>query len=55
MSKVIDSVNGAQILPDVRDQQAEVTAWVAQQCIGADQRSKYAVYADMARRLAVVA
>lgn len=47
--------NNVQILPDVKDERAEVFAWVAVQCLSADSRRRSPVLADMAARLVLVA
>lgn len=53
MSRVLH--NNVQILPDVKDERAEVFAWVAVQCLSADSRRRSPVLADMAARLVLVA
>lgn len=45
--------NGAQLLPRVGAQAATMSSWIAETCISADHRTKYAEYRVTAARLVV--
>lgn len=53
MSRLLQASNGAQVLPNVRDERATVTAWAAYCCLNADHRITRPVYAELARTLEV--
>jgi len=52
MSVVVEQ-SGAQVLPDVRDQRAEVTAWFAHLAADADLRTRSPLFRELAERLEV--
>jgi hypothetical protein len=54
MSRVVEG-NGAQVLPDVKDPQATVSAWSAHLAADADMRVKFGSYALLALSLKVEA
>ena len=54
MSTRLIQVNGAQVLPEVGDQRATVTGWVAFSAADADQRRRSSAYAEVAANLIIV-
>lgn len=50
MTRLVDG-DGAQILPDIRDEHAKVTAWIAVTCLSADHRKRVPVFANVAAHL----
>lgn len=54
MSRVYEQRSGAQLLPDVGDPRATLTAWSAHCCTDADLRRRSEAHANVASRLLVV-
>lgn len=52
-SRVIERSTGAQILPDVRDERAGISAWQAHLCCDADMRVKASVFNSIAEEMEV--
>lgn len=53
MSVVVEA-NGAQVLPDLRDQRATRNGWLASVCIDADWRRTHPIWAELAASLFVM-
>lgn len=51
MSRLIEISTGAQILPDVKDGRAEISAWQAHLCCDADMRTKASVFNSIAEEM----
>lgn len=52
----VEAETGAQLLPRPTEPhpRQKMTTWAAIQCLGADHRAKYPVYADLAARIIIV-
>lgn len=50
---VLRDVNGAQLLPHIRDERAVTTRWQAQSVISADLRTVAPHWADLAKKVTI--
>lgn len=54
LPRVIETANGAQLLPPIKDEHATINAYISRLACDADLRTKAAPYREVAARMTVV-